>query len=148
MMKQRNTATEVGVSETPMISIVDDDESVREAIKGLIRSMGYRAEVFASAEEFLSSGDLNETACLILDVRMAEMSGLELQTQLTASGCRVPIIFISAHSDSKARARALEAGAVAFLMKPFSDDALLNAINSSLSINGADAGGFDPDQTT
>ena len=139
---------EVGVSETPLISIVDDDESVREAIKGLMRSMGYRAEVFASAEDFLSSGHLNETACLILDVRMAGMSGLELQSQLTASNCRVPIIFISAHSHRRARARALEAGAVAFLTKPFSDDALINAINSSLSIHGADAGGSDPDQST
>jgi FixJ family two-component response regulator len=146
-MKRRNTAMEVGVSEIPRISIVDDDESVREAIKGLMRSMGYRAEVFASAEDFLSSGHLNETACLILDVRMAGMSGLELQSKLTASNCRVPIIFISAHSNRRARARAIEAGAVAFLMKPFSDDALLNAIKSSLSIHGADAGGSDPEQS-
>jgi FixJ family two-component response regulator len=76
------------------------------------------------------------------------MSGLELQSQLTASNCRVPIIFISAHSDRKARGRALEAGAVAFLRKPFSDDALLNAINSTLTIHGGDAGGSDPDQST
>jgi FixJ family two-component response regulator len=145
-MNRRNTAMEIGVAEIALISIVDDDESVREAIKGLMRSMGYRAEVFASAEDFLSSSHLNETACLILDVRMAGMSGLELQSQLTASNCRVPTIFISAHSDR--RARALEAGAVAFLMKPFSDDALLNAINLALSIHGGDAAGSDPDRST
>jgi FixJ family two-component response regulator len=147
-MEQPDTAMEVGVSEIPLISIVDDDESVREAIKGLTRSMGYRAEVFASAEDFLSSGHLNETACLILDVRMGGMSGLELQSQLTAFSCQVPIIFISAHSNRGARGRALEAGAVAFLTKPFSDDALLSAINAALSIHGADADGSDPNQST
>jgi len=125
----------VSVTETPVISIVDDDESVREAIESLIKSVGYTAKVFPSAWEFLSSGHLDDTGCLILDVQMPGMSGLELQSRLMASKSRVPIIFISAHSDADARARALEAGAIGFLQKPFSEDALLNAINSSLAIH-------------
>ena len=122
----------VTVTETPVISIVDDDESVREAIESLMKSVGYTAKVFPSAADFLSSENLDDTGCLILDVQMPGMSGLELQTRLVASKCRIPIIFISAHSDADARARALDAGAVGFLQKPFSEDALLNAINLSL----------------
>ena len=118
-----------------VISIVDDDESVREALESLMKSVGYVAKVFPSAGDFLRSGYLNDTGCLILDVQMPGMSGLELQKSLVASKCRVPIIFISAHSDADARARALKAGAVEFLQKPFSEDALLNAINSSLAIH-------------
>jgi FixJ family two-component response regulator len=125
---------EVSVAKIPVISIVDDDESVREAIESLMKSVGYIAKVFPSAGDFLRSGHLNDTGCLILDVQMPGMSGLELQNRLVASKSRVPIIFISAHSDAEARARALEAGAVGFLQKPFSEDALLNAINSSLAI--------------
>lgn len=125
----------VSVTEIPVISIVDDDQSVREAIESLIKSVGYIAKVFPSAGEFLSSGHLDDTGCLILDVQMPGMSGLELQSRLMASKSRVPIIFISAHSDAEARARALKAGAIGFLQKPFSEDALLNAINSSLAIH-------------
>lgn len=110
------------------ISVVDDEASVREALKGLLKSVGYRAEVFASAEEFLGSGRLADTACLILDVRMPGMSGVELQERLRDSRSSVPIIFITAHGDQDARARALERGAIEFLQKPFSDDALLGAI--------------------
>ena len=111
-----------------MISVVDDDASMREALRGLLRSTGLRVEVFASAEEFLASGRLSGTACLVLDMRMPGLSGLELQERLLASGSRVPVIFISAHSDEGMRARALEAGAIEFLQKPFNDDVLLDAI--------------------
>jgi FixJ family two-component response regulator len=121
------------VTQTPVISIVDDDESVREAIESLMKSVGYIAKVFPSAGDFLSSDSLDETRCLILDVQMPGMSGLELQNRLVASKSRIPIIFISAHSDTEARSRALDAGAVGFLQKPFSEDALLNAINLSLA---------------
>jgi FixJ family two-component response regulator len=121
------------VTEIPLISIVDDDESVREAIESLMKSVGYIAKVFSSAGDFLRSGQLDDTGCLILDVQMPGMTGLELQDHLVASKSRIPIIFISAHSDAEARARALGAGAVGFLQKPFSEDALLNAINSSLA---------------
>lgn len=125
----------VSVTGSPVISIVDDDESVREAIESLMKSVGYTAKVFPSAGDFLGSGDLDDTGCLILDVQMPGMSGLELQDRLVASKSQVPIIFISAHSDADARARALKAGAVGFLQKPFSEDALLNAIKVSLTIN-------------
>jgi FixJ family two-component response regulator len=111
-----------------MVSVVDDDASMREALRGLLRSTGLRVEVFASAEEFLASGRLSATTCLVLDMRMPGLSGLELQERLLASGSNVPIIFISAHSDEGMRARALEAGAIEFLQKPFNDDALLDAI--------------------
>lgn len=121
------------VTETPVISIVDDDESVREAIESLMKSVGYIARVFSSAGDFLSSEHLDDTGCLILDVQMPGMSGLELQNRLVASKSRIPIIFISAHGDADTRTRALDAGAVGFLQKPFSEDALLNAINLSLA---------------
>ncbi len=125
----------VSVTVIPTISIVDDDESVREAIESLMKSVGYIAKVFPSAGDFLSSGHLDDTGCLILDVQMPGMSGLELQDRLVASKSQVPIIFISAHCDADARARALKAGAVGFLQKPFSEDALLNAIKLSLTID-------------
>lgn len=121
------------MAEIPIISIVDDDGSVREAIESLMKSVGYIAEAFPSAGDFLTSGHLDDTGCLILDVQMPGMTGLELQDHLIASKSRIPIIFISAHCDAESRARALEAGAVGFLQKPFSEDALLNAINSSLA---------------
>jgi FixJ family two-component response regulator len=110
------------------VSVVDDDASVRQALRGLLKSAGFHAEVFASAEEFLNSGRLSQTACLVLDVRMPGMTGLELQEQLIASGSSVPIIFITAHGDEDARTRALELGAIDVLQKPFGDDALLDAI--------------------
>lgn len=117
---------------TPVISIVDDDESVRAALKSLIDSVGFRAEVFGSGEEFLKSRYLSETDCLIADVRMPGMSGLELQERLNAAGSSVPIVFISAHDDKEARARGLRAGAIDFLQKPFSEDSLLGAISVGL----------------
>ncbi|MFL5309840.1 MAG: response regulator transcription factor [Myxococcales bacterium] len=123
-----------GVPEIRKISIVDDDESVREALKSLLKSVGFNAEAFGSAEEFLKSGQLAGTACLILDVRMPGMSGVELQDRLTASHDGLPIIFISAHADEDARQRALANGAVEFLQKPFSDEALLNAIDAAVRL--------------
>jgi FixJ family two-component response regulator len=122
------------VPEIQKISIVDDDESVREALKSLLKSAGFKAEAFASAEEFLNSGHLPGTDCLILDVRMPGMSGVELQDFLTASDEGVPIVFISAHADEEARARALESGAIDFLQKPFSDEALLSAIDAAIRL--------------
>ena len=116
----------------PLISIVDDDESVRQALKSLIDSVGFRAEVFDSGEEFLKSPYLSQTDCLIADVRMPGMSGLELQERLNAAGSSIPIVFISAHEDKEARARGLRAGAIDFLQKPFSEDSLLGAISVCL----------------
>jgi len=120
------------VIETALISIVDDDESIREAIQSLLRSVGFRAKTFASAEQFLQSDQIENTACLILDVRMPGMDGLELQRQLAADQRRIPIIFITAHGDEDTRTRALQEGAVEFLLKPFSEEALLNAIPAAL----------------
>jgi FixJ family two-component response regulator len=116
----------------PVISIVDDDDSVRTALKSLIDSVGFRAEVFGSGEEFLKSPYVAQTDCLIADVRMPGMSGLELQERLHAAGSAVPIVFISAHEDKEARARGLREGAIAFLQKPFSADSLLGAISAGL----------------
>ena len=116
----------------PLISVVDDDDSVRESLRGLIRSVGFAVKVFASAEEFLNSDHLRNTDCLILDVRMPGMNGLELQRQLAASDRKIPIIFITAHGDEEVRSRALNGGAVDYLLKPFSEEALLNAIDAAL----------------
>ena len=121
------------MSAAPLISIVDDDDSFRNSLNNLIRSVGFRAQGFSSAEAFLNSNQLHDTACLILDVRMPGMSGLELQRQLVATNCRIPIVFITSHGDDDARARALEAGAVDFLYKPFREETLLKAIDSALN---------------
>ena len=128
----RNTQ-EATRTKTPRVSIVDDDESVREAINSLLRSVGLQAQVFASAEEFLNSGYQHHAGCLILDVRMPGMNGLQLQEQLVSVECDIPIIFITAHvSDTQARTRALQSGAVDFLIKPFSEEALLNDVYTAL----------------
>jgi len=116
----------------PLISVVDDDDSVRESLRGLIRSVGFAVKVFASAEEFLNSDHLRNTDCLILDVRMPGMNGLELQRQLAATDRKIPVIFITAHGDEEVRSRALNGGAVDYLLKPFSEEALLNAIDAAL----------------
>lgn len=120
------------MSGNPVISIVDDDESVREAIESLIKSVGLGARVFASAEDFLSANHIEDSSCLILDMRMPGMSGLELQRRLASDGYQIPIIFISAHSDDQTRAQALRAGAVDFLFKPFSEQALVDAVHTAL----------------
>ena len=118
-----------------LISIVDDDESVRRTTKLLVESFGYRAAVFESAETFLNSGQLCDTACLVVDVQMPGMNGLQLQSHLAAEGCFIPIIFITAYGDQESRRRALQAGAVAFLDKPFSDEQLLKNIRSAFMLN-------------
>jgi FixJ family two-component response regulator len=117
----------------PLISIVDDDDALRSSLENLIRSVGWREQGFSSAEAFLRSNHVHETACLILDVRMPGMSGLELQRQMVAANSRVPIIFITAHEDDDRRKEALGAGAVAFLYKPFYEQELLNAIDAGLA---------------
>ena len=116
----------------PLISIVDDDDSLRNSLDNLIRSVGFRAQGFPSAEAFLSSNQVHDTACLILDVRLPGMNGLELQRRIVAANWRIPVIFITSHADGDARARALEAGAVDYLYKPFREEELLNAIDAAL----------------
>ena len=117
----------------PLISVVDDNDSVRESLRGLIRSVGFAVEDFPSAEKFLNSDRLNDTHCLILDVRMPGIGGLELQRRLVKSNRNIPIIFITAHGDEAARSQALKDGAANYLFKPFSEQALLNAINAALA---------------
>jgi FixJ family two-component response regulator len=121
-----------GGHERPLLSVVDDDESIRESLPGLIKEFGFAARAFSSAEEFLSSGAVAETSCLILDVSMPGMSGPELQQELKRRGDEVPVIFITAQKDERIRARVLEQGAAGFLLKPFSDAALLSAIKTAL----------------
>lgn len=115
-----------------IVAVIDDDESVRTALKELLRSVGLPAQAFASAEDFLKSGQQRDTGCLIADIRMPGMSGLELQAKLNADHIRVPTIFITAHGDEKMRMQALRAGAVEFLAKPFDDDALLERVRAAL----------------
>ena len=115
-----------------IVMIVDDDESIRRAARRLIKSYGFPVETFASAEDFLSSGRLHETACLVLDVQMPGLNGLELQSRLITDGHQVPIIFITAFNDENARAQALKAGALGYLVKPFEEADLLTAINVAL----------------
>jgi FixJ family two-component response regulator len=117
---------------TKPVAILDDDDSVRSALLGLLKAVGLPAQAFASAEEFLKSGQQHHIGCLIADIRMPGMSGLELQAKLNAERCRVPIIFITAHGDAKMRMQALRAGAVEFLAKPFDDEALLESVRAAL----------------
>ncbi len=117
---------------TKLVAIVDDDDSMRSALHGLLQSADLPAQAFASAEEFLSSGQQHQIACLIADIRMPGMSGLELQAQLNTQRCRIPIIFITAHGDEKMRMQALRAGAVEFMAKPFNDEALLESVRAAL----------------
>ena len=122
----------VSIASLPLISVVDDYDSIRESLQGLIRSVGFAVNVFASAEEFLNSDHVHNTDCLILDVRMPGMNGLDLQRQLAATQYQIPVVFITAHGDEEARQRALNGGAVDYLLKPFSEEALLNAIGAAL----------------
>jgi len=115
-----------------VIGVVDDDESVRDALSSLIRSAGYQCAVFPSAEAFLESGDLSNTHCTVLDIRMPGLSGLELQLRLREMRCSIPIIFVTGQADEVQCNQALKNGAVAFLSKPFSEEALLGAIRSAL----------------
>ena len=117
---------------TNLVAIVDDDDLMRSALQGLLKAVGLPARAFASAEEFLMSGQQHETACLIADIRMPGMSGLELQAKLNAERCRIPTIFITAHGDEKMRMQALRAGAVEFMAKPFDDEVLLESVRAAL----------------
>ena len=114
------------------VAIVDDDDLMRSALQGLLKAVGLPAHAFASAEEFLSSGQQHKIGCLIADIRMPGISGLELQAKLNSENCRIPTIFITAHGDEKMRLQALRAGAVEFLAKPFDDEALLESIRVAL----------------
>jgi FixJ family two-component response regulator len=116
----------------PLISVIDDDDALRGSLENLIRSVGWRVRCFSTAEAFLKSNQIHDTGCLILDVRMRGMSGLELQRQLVVAHSHMPIIFITAYEDDDRRRRALKAGAVAFLHKPFYQEELLNAIDAAL----------------
>jgi FixJ family two-component response regulator len=118
--------------QVPVISIVDDDASVRVATNRLVRSLGYIARTFASAEEFLASSQANDTSCMIADVQMPGMSGIELQSHLLAQGRRLPIIFITAFPEESARTKALNAGAVCFLTKPFDGPTLVRHLDAVL----------------
>jgi FixJ family two-component response regulator len=117
---------------TKVVAIVDDDDLMRNALGGLLKAVGLPAQEFASAEEFLNSGQKHEIGCLIADIRMPGISGLELQAKLNIDRCRIPIIFITAHGDEKMRLQALRAGAVEFLAKPFDDEALLVSVRAAL----------------
>jgi FixJ family two-component response regulator len=116
----------------PLVSVVDDDESVRESLPDLLKEFGFAVQAFSSAEQFLASDFVNQTRCLILDIAMPGMSGLELQQELKVRGLEVPIVFITAHADQSVRLRALEQGAVECLFKPFSDTALLKAVSAAV----------------
>ncbi len=118
--------------ESAIVTVVDDDDSLRDALQGLLKAAGFPAQAFASAEEFLKSGQQQKTECLITDIRMPGMSGLELQAQLNAEHRRIPIIFLTAHGDEKMRMQALRAGAVEFLAKPFDADALIENVRAAL----------------
>jgi FixJ family two-component response regulator len=118
-----------------LVSVVDDDESVRESLPDLLRELGFAALAFSSAEEFLASDSLGRTRCLILDIVMPGMSGPDLQQELMLRRKRIPIVFISAHAEESVRSRLLAEGAVACLFKPFSETALLEAINTALRAN-------------
>jgi FixJ family two-component response regulator len=115
-----------------LLCVVDDDESVRESLPDLLKEFGFEARAFSSAEEFLSSDSLNQTACLILDVAMPGMTGLDLQRELQFRGQNIPIIFITAQTDGAVRSRAIEQGAVGVLPKPFNETDLLAAVKSAL----------------
>ena len=115
------------------VAIVDDDEAMLEALKGLLKEAGFPARAFASAEEFLHSGEQHHTGCLIADIRMPGMSGLDLQARLKADNIDIPIIFITAHGDERMRMLALRSGAVDFLTKPFDDEVLLESVRAALS---------------
>lgn len=123
---------ETGMIEMALVSVVDDDESLRESLPDLLKEFGFVAQAFSSAEEFLSSDYVNRTRCLILDIAMPGMTGFDLQRELRLQGRKIPIVFMTAQTDGALRAKALEGGAVSFLLKPFSDTALLASVETAL----------------
>jgi FixJ family two-component response regulator len=123
------------ITKRSLVTVVDDDESVRESLPDLLKEFGFATQAFSSAEEFLASDYVGETRCLILDVAMSGMSGIDLQRELKLRQQKIPIVFITAHRDENLRPRVLEQGAVECLYKPFSDMALLEALNAALRVN-------------
>ena len=123
------------MAKSHVISIIDDDPSVREATQSLIRSLGYDAQVFASAEEYLRSDNLNDSSCLITDLHMPGMSGTDLQDRLIADGYQIPIIFVTAYYEDRVRDRVMDAGAFGFLRKPFNDESLIACLDKALNAN-------------
>ena len=123
----------MGQHDTRVVSIVDDDVSLRRSLRNLLTSVGFRVETFPSAEDFLRSVQRETTACLVLDLRMAGMNGLDLLRHLAVTGSRIPVVILTAHGDDETRQRALEGGAVAFLGKPFRADDLLGAVRTALA---------------
>src|SRR5262249_31704984 len=121
--------------ERAVVSVVDDDESVRESLPDLLKEFGFEPRAFASGEEFLSSDSLDRTACLILDIAMPKMTGFDVQRELQIRGQRIPIIFITAQTDGAVRARAIEQGAMGVLLKPFNETDLLTAVKAALRIS-------------
>ena len=119
-----------------MVAIVDDDDLMRSALEGLLKAVGLPAQAFASAEDFLKSGQQHRTTCLIADIRMPGMSGLELQAQLNADRCRIPTIFITAHGDEDMRLQAMRGGAVNFMVKPFDGETLLESVRAAFEAEG------------
>jgi FixJ family two-component response regulator len=115
------------------IAVVDDDQSVRDAVTNLFRSMGFPAVAFASAEEFLNSGSLDKTSCIVLDVQMPGMGGLSLQSHLAAAGRQIPIVFVTGYPEAGVRDKAMSLGAVCFLTKPFNEDDLVDGLRSALT---------------
>jgi len=120
------------LQDAPIISIIDDDESMRCAVKSLVTSLGFGAYTFASAEKFLQSPRLDDTSCLVTDLQMPGLSGVELQKLLAAQGRRMPIIFMTAFLEERMRARAMEAGALGFLSKPFESETLIKLIGKAI----------------
>ena len=118
----------------PLVAVVDDDESIRESLPDLLGEFGFRSEVFSSAERFLASDTVSQMKCVVLDIVMPGMTGFELQQELKVRGHNIPVVFITAQKDEAVRKRALEKGAAGFLLKPFSDTALLKALNTALGI--------------
>jgi FixJ family two-component response regulator len=132
-LSRRSRAEDKQLQNVPLVSIIDDDESVRLAVKSLVRSLGLIAYTFASAEEFLQSPHVNDTSCLITDVQLPGMNGLKLQNVVLAQGRGMPIIFVTAFPEERFRKRALEAGAVGFLSKPFDGQALITLVEGALN---------------
>lgn len=123
------------ITKRSLVTVVDDDESVRESLPDLLKEFGFATQAFSSAEEFLASNYVGQTKCLILDVAMPGMSGIDLQRELKLRQQEIPIVFITAHRDENVRPRVLEQGAIECLYKPFSDMALLEALNAALRVN-------------
>lgn len=121
------------MAKSHVISIIDDDPSVREATQSLIRSLGYDAQAFASAEEYLQSDRVNDSSCLITDLHMPGMSGTDLQDRLIAEGYQIPIIFVTAYYEDRVRDRVMDAGAFGFLRKPFNDESLIACLDRALN---------------